>query len=62
MIYDDKIKILRLIIEFECGTDLNDKYNVANILMQVIYYLKKFQEVLNKNYNEIPNDILVEEK
>lgn len=62
VIYDDKLKILRLIMEFKFGTDLNDKYNVANILMQVIYYLKKFQEGLNKNYTEIPNVILVGDK
>lgn len=62
VLYDDKLKILRLIMEFKFGTDLNDKYNVANILIQVIYYLKKFQEGLDKDYTEIPNVILVGDK
>lgn len=62
IIYDDKLKILRLIMEFKFGTDLDDKYNVSNILIQVIYYLKKFKDGINKDYSEIPNVILVGDK
>lgn len=62
MMYSDTTKILRLIMEFKYGLDFNDAINRAKVLIQVIFYLKKFILRHNKKYMEIPNVILAGDK
>lgn len=52
-------KLLKLIIEYKYNYDLNRKTILAKILIQVIYYLKKFE---NNGALFLPNVVMVGEK
>lgn len=62
IIYDETTKTLRIIMEFKCNKDFNDKLEQAKVLVQVLFYLKKFQIGLDKNYVTVPNIVLAGDK
>lgn len=62
IMYDEQIKVLRLIMEFKYGMDFNDSSDRAEVLIQVLFYLKQFILRKNKDYIEIPNVILAGDK
>lgn len=62
MMYDEKTKLLRLIMEFKYGWNFNDLEDRAKVLLQVIFYLKRFQIKINKHYMDMPNIILAGDK
>lgn len=51
-------KILKLIIEYKFNNDMQQKAIIAKILVQVIFYLKKFEQ----SGLELPNVIMVGDK
>lgn len=56
--YNEVSKILRLIMEFKLDENLSEKTNKIKVLIQVLYYLKRF-EIEGK---PLPNVILVGDK
>lgn len=62
VMYDESVKVLRLIMEFKYGKDFNVSKDRAIVLVQVLYYLKKFQEGVASTYSELPNIILAGDK
>ncbi|MCI1580694.1 MAG: hypothetical protein LKH93_15870 [Clostridium beijerinckii] len=62
LMYDDVTKVLRLIMEFKYGLDFNISINRAKVLVQVIFYLKKFTLREDKKYMDMPNVILAGDK
>jgi hypothetical protein len=58
MVYNNKTKVLRLIMEFKQDEDFSTKINQAKVLIQVLYYLKNF----SLKSNEFPEVILVGDK
>lgn len=56
--YDDISKKLYLIMEFKYDEDFTNGINVAKVLVQVLYYLKKFEE----DGEILPNVTLVADK
>lgn len=62
VIYDETTKTLRIIMEFKCNKDLNDKLEQSKVIVQVLFYLKKFQIGLDKNYSTVPNIVLAGDK
>lgn len=62
MLYDESIKVLRLLMEFKYGKNFNNPEDRAKVLVQVIYYLKKFDKGLDKSYQVLPNMILAGDK
>lgn len=62
LMYDDTTKVLRLIMEFKYGLDFNISINRAKVLVQVIFYLKKFTLREDKKYMDMPNVILAGDK
>lgn len=58
MLYNNKTKVLRLIMEFKHDEDFSSKANQARVLIQVLYYLKRF----SIKSNELPEVILVGDK
>ncbi|WP_121616637.1 hypothetical protein [Virgibacillus halodenitrificans] len=55
VIYDDKVKKLMLIMEFKYDLKFTNKLNIARVLIQVLFYIKKFEE----NGQRIPNVALI---
>lgn len=62
LMYDDVTKVLRLIMEFKYGLDFNIPINRAKVLVQVIFYLKKFTLREDRKYMDMPNVILAGDK
>mgnify|MGYP001587836126 CR=1 FL=1 len=62
IIYDEITKTLRIIMEFKCDKDFNDRLEQAKVIVQVLYYLKRFQCGLDKNYSTIPSIVLAGDK
>lgn len=62
VLYDEQLRVLRLIMEFKYGKNFNLANDRAVVLIQVIYYLKKFEGGLAVNYKELPNIILAGDK
>jgi hypothetical protein len=62
LMYDETTKVLRLIMEFKYGLDFNIPINIAKVLVQVIFYLKKFTLRENRQYMDMPNVILAGDK
>ncbi|MDU4939436.1 MAG: hypothetical protein E6X34_13355 [Clostridium sp.] len=62
IMYDEQVRVLRLIMEFKYGKNFNIAFDRATVLVQVLYYLKKFQLGLLLNYKELPNIILAGDK
>lgn len=62
LMYDDTTKVLRLIMEFKYGLDFNIPINRAKVLVQVIFYLKKFTLREDRKYMDMPNVILAGDK
>lgn len=62
ILYDEVTKTLRIIMEFKYNKDLNDKLEQANVIVQVLFYLKKFQLGVDKKYSTIPNIVLAGDK
>lgn len=62
IMYDENVKVLRLIMEFKYGKDFNVSEDRAVVLVQVLYYLKKFQQGVIPNYSDLPNIILAGDK
>lgn len=62
VMYDEEVKVLRLIMEFKYGKDFNVSEDRAIVLIQVLYYLKKFQQGITSTYSELPNIILAGDK
>lgn len=58
--YDNTTKVLRLIMEFKYDEDFSRDIQKAKVLIQVIYYLKKFNTDIH--YSILPNIILVGDK
>lgn len=58
IVYNNKTKVLRLIMEFKHDEDFSSKINQAKVLIQVLYYLKSF----SLKSNEFPEVILVGDK
>lgn len=42
IIYDGITKTLRIIMEFKYNKDFNDKLEQAKVIVQVLFYLKRF--------------------
>ncbi|MFC3906651.1 hypothetical protein [Clostridium disporicum] len=62
VMYDENIRVLRLIMEFKYGKDFNVSEDRAVVLVQVLYYLKKFQQGIRSEYSDLPNIILAGDK
>ena len=62
IMYDENVKVLRLIMEFKYGKDFNVSEDRAVVLVQVLYYLKKFQQGVIATYSDLPNIILAGDK
>jgi hypothetical protein len=58
IVYNNKTKVLRLIMEFKHDEDFGSKINQKKVLIQVLYYLKSF----SLKSNEFPEVILVGDK
>lgn len=58
--YDSISGVLRLIMEFKYDEDFSRDIQKAKVLVQVLYYLKKFNT--DTNYTILPNIILVGDK
>lgn len=62
IIYDEATRTLRLIMEFKYKKGFNDKREQAEVIVQVLFYLKKFQKGLDENYCIVPNIVLAGDK
>lgn len=62
VMYDKNIKVLRLLMEFKHVKDFNVSKDRAIVLVQVLYYLKMFQDGKDKEFTELPNIILAGDK
>lgn len=62
IMYDENIKVLRLLMEFKYGKNFNNSNDRAEVLVQILYYLKKFQLGLYSKFSELPNIILAGDK
>lgn len=62
IIYDEITKTLRIIMEFKYNKDFNDKLEQAKVIVQVLFYLKRFQLGLDKSYSTVPSIILAGDK
>ncbi|HEY8891589.1 MAG TPA: hypothetical protein VIM70_15185 [Clostridium sp.] len=62
IIYDEITKTLRIIMEFKCNKDFNDRLEQAKVIVQVLFYLKRFRLGLDKNYSIVPNIVLAGDK
>lgn len=62
IIYDETTKILRIIMEFKCNKDLTDQLEQAKVIVQVLFYLKKFRLGVDKKYSIVPNIVLAGDK
>lgn len=62
IMYDEEIKVLRLTMEFKYGMDFNNSGDRAEVLIQVLFYLKQFILRRSKRYADIPNVILAGDK
>ncbi|NFE95938.1 hypothetical protein [Clostridium botulinum] len=62
IMYDDTTKVLRLIMEFKYGLNFNNPLNRAQVLVQIIFYLKHFELGHNSQYKGLPNVILAGDK
>lgn len=60
--YDERTRVLRLIMEFKYGYEFNNSYDRAKVLGQVIFYLKQFTLYRDENYMDVPNVILAGDK
>lgn len=58
IMYDEDIKVLRLLMEFKFGKNFNVVQDRAIVIVQVLYYLKRFERGLNSKFSELPNIIL----
>lgn len=58
IMYDENIKVLRLLMEFKYGKNFNNLNHRAEVLVQILYYLKRFQHGLDSKFSELPNIIL----
>lgn len=61
MLYDEARGVLRLIMEFKYIEDFNKPLSRGKVLVQILFYIKKFKE-LKGEYTGIPNIILAGDK
>lgn len=57
ILYDVERKVLRLLMEFKYDKDFNSSKSRAKVLVQIIYYLKRFRDNEGE-YTAIPNIVL----